>query len=61
VSAWTVARGDDGGTWEVRKDGRVVETARSHYDAREVLAMAEYLAGASLSWRLDDGDGFVSV
>jgi hypothetical protein len=62
VSGWTVAPGEDGGTWEIRADGRLIETVRSHYDAREVLAVAERLAGHALSWRLDRAaDGFVST
>jgi hypothetical protein len=61
VSEWTVAPDDDGGPWEIRADGRLIEAVRSHYDAREVLAVAEMHAGQPLSWRLDDTDGFVSA
>jgi hypothetical protein len=61
VSVWTVAPGEDDGPWEIRADGLLVEILRSHYGAHEVLARAEWHAGQSLSWRLDDGDGFVSA
>jgi hypothetical protein len=61
VSVWTVAP-DESGPWEIRADGQLIETVRSHYDAREVLAVAERLAGQPLSWRLDnEADGFVSA
>ena len=57
-----MAPDSDGGPWEIRADGQLIETVRSHYDAREVLAVAERHAGQSLSWRLDDvAEGFVSA
>jgi hypothetical protein len=61
MSTWSVAPDPDSGSWEVRADGRLIEAVRSHYDAREVLAVAEQYAGQPLSWRLDDADRFVSA
>jgi hypothetical protein len=61
ASAWTVAVDPDEGVWEISTDGTVVETVRSHYDAYEVLEMAEREAGMPLSWRLDGTGGFVST
>jgi hypothetical protein len=61
VSVWTAAPDPDDGPWEIRADGRLIETVRSHYDAREVLAVAELHAGQPMFWRLDDADGFVSA
>lgn len=61
MSVWTVAPAEVDGPWEIRADGRLIEAVRSHYDAREVLAVAELHAGGPLAWRLDAADGFVSA
>jgi hypothetical protein len=59
---WTVIPDEDGGPWEIRSDGALIDTARAHYGAWEVLALAERYAGADLAWRLDaDTGGFVSA
>ena len=57
---WTVTR-VDGEPWEILNGDRLVDTVRAHYDARDVLALAERYAGGPMAWRLDDRDGFVSV
>lgn len=61
MTAWTVARTEDDGPWEIRADGQLIEAVRAHYGVREVLDLAEQIAGRSLLWRLDDADGFVSA
>jgi hypothetical protein len=60
---WLVVRADDGdGPWEIRRDGRVVETVRGHYDAWDVLLRDESLAGdplaEPLAWWLTFDGGF---
>ena len=56
---WAVTEDDEHG-WRITAGGRVVETARGHYDAVSVLELAERRAGRPLWWRLDGAGGFVS-
>jgi hypothetical protein len=46
------AESDEGGPWEIRRDGRLVDTVAAHYDAEEVLGVAEQYAGRPLAWVL---------
>jgi hypothetical protein len=61
-ATWTV-RKPELGPWEVRADGRLVDTCPGHYDAGTALEVTEQLAGRTLAWVLDpeDVDGFRSV
>ena len=59
---WLVVRADDGdGPWEIRRNSVLVETVRGHYDAWEVLSVAERLARTALTWRLTDDGGYRST
>lgn len=58
----TVGRTDDGdGPWAILLNGDTVQTARSSYDAHEVLLMAETYIDADVLWRLTDDGGFEAV
>jgi hypothetical protein len=61
---WTVAPADlyDGGAWEIRQDGQLVDTVASHYAVDEVLGIAEMRADRRLAWVFDpDRAGFRSA
>ena len=68
MTTWTVTGGGDT-RWEIRQDGALTETAASHYDTWEILAIAEQLAmradntlaGTPMSWRLTPDGGFAGT